>query len=381
VIQIDAPFSVAAFLQRLGRSGRRAGTRRNCLFLATDDDTFLRAVAIVHLWNTGYVEPVIPPPLPYHVLGQQILAQALQEGGIERHQIEACLADWVQTAGLDAEEMTTIVRHMLSASILMLDGGLLSVGREGEVEFGARHFIELFSIFNTPPLYAVFEGGVEIGQVSDLSFQRKPGEPIVLSLGGRAWKVTHIDRGRKVAYVERVDEAGHSRWHGSGRALHFALAQGIKTVLVQGLESAFLSKRAQSRMKEIRRNFEWLRMNETTIVISSATNSSEWWTFAGDRYNALAAQLLEAGSFATVRHSSFAVNAQNNDTQIPERIANLIQEIAVRPLPFVDPVAIDAVKFASCVPVDLLNAMLQARLAPTVDARVIAESTLVVRTE
>jgi ATP-dependent Lhr-like helicase len=33
VIQIDASHSVASFLQRLGRTGRRPGTQRNCLFL------------------------------------------------------------------------------------------------------------------------------------------------------------------------------------------------------------------------------------------------------------------------------------------------------------------------------------------------------------
>jgi Lhr-like helicase len=33
VIQIDAPGSVASFLQRMGRTGRRTGTMRNCMFL------------------------------------------------------------------------------------------------------------------------------------------------------------------------------------------------------------------------------------------------------------------------------------------------------------------------------------------------------------
>src|SRR5690606_14410088 len=37
VIQIDAPWTVAGFLQRLGRTGRRPGTVSSCLFLATSD--------------------------------------------------------------------------------------------------------------------------------------------------------------------------------------------------------------------------------------------------------------------------------------------------------------------------------------------------------
>jgi ATP-dependent helicase Lhr and Lhr-like helicase len=42
VIQLNSPPTVAAFLQRLGRSGRRAVTMRNCLFRA-----------IEHLWTDG----------------------------------------------------------------------------------------------------------------------------------------------------------------------------------------------------------------------------------------------------------------------------------------------------------------------------------------
>ena len=37
VIQINSPATVAAFLQRLGRSGRRPGTSRNALFLSLFD--------------------------------------------------------------------------------------------------------------------------------------------------------------------------------------------------------------------------------------------------------------------------------------------------------------------------------------------------------
>jgi ATP-dependent helicase Lhr and Lhr-like helicase len=43
VIQINAPATVASFLQRLGRSGRRAATTSNMLFLTTDDDALWRA--------------------------------------------------------------------------------------------------------------------------------------------------------------------------------------------------------------------------------------------------------------------------------------------------------------------------------------------------
>src|SRR5690606_33765277 len=84
MIQIDSPRSVGAFLQRLGRTGRRAGTARNALFLATEHETFLRAAGLLHLWAGGFVEPITPLPSPRHIAAQQFLALALQESRFAR---------------------------------------------------------------------------------------------------------------------------------------------------------------------------------------------------------------------------------------------------------------------------------------------------------
>lgn len=64
VIQIDAPATVASFLQRIGRTGRRTGTTRNCLFLATTEDALLQAAGLLLLWARGWVEPITPPHNP-----------------------------------------------------------------------------------------------------------------------------------------------------------------------------------------------------------------------------------------------------------------------------------------------------------------------------
>ena len=79
VIQVNHPPSVAAFLQRSGRTGRREGTIRNCLFLAVDTGSLLWSAGLLQLWGQGYVEPVVPPPQPRHIVAQQLLALCLQE--------------------------------------------------------------------------------------------------------------------------------------------------------------------------------------------------------------------------------------------------------------------------------------------------------------
>src|SRR5690606_41046888 len=61
------------FRSRLGRTGRRPGSRRNTTFLATDQGGLLAAAAILLLWRRGFVEDVAAPPHPRHLAAQQLL--------------------------------------------------------------------------------------------------------------------------------------------------------------------------------------------------------------------------------------------------------------------------------------------------------------------
>jgi hypothetical protein len=78
MIQIDSPRTVASFLQRLGRTGRRADTHRKALLLTTRPDSLLQAAALLLLWSRGFVESITAPPQPLHIAAQQILAICLE---------------------------------------------------------------------------------------------------------------------------------------------------------------------------------------------------------------------------------------------------------------------------------------------------------------
>ena len=64
VIQIDSPSTVSSFLQRMGRTKRRAGAVRNYLFLATNDDALQLALGIARKWSERWVEAAVPRPNP-----------------------------------------------------------------------------------------------------------------------------------------------------------------------------------------------------------------------------------------------------------------------------------------------------------------------------
>ena len=176
VVQIDTPPTVSSFLQRMGRTGRRHGVTRNCLFLATSRSALIRAAGLIELWSSGYVEPIEPPAMPFHLFAQQLMALALQQGGIGRRVWREWIGRMPAFGQMTEEETTSIMAHMLANGLFAEDEGVLWFGRKGEEEFGRKNFMELLSVFQSPPLFSVKHGQIDLGEVHESSFLIRTGE-------------------------------------------------------------------------------------------------------------------------------------------------------------------------------------------------------------
>ena len=240
VIQINAPRSVASFLQRLGRTGRRPGSTRNALFLTTTDDGLLQAAGLLLLWSRGYVEPVTAPPSPRHIAAQQMFALCLQEHRIGNN----VWSEWWDGLPIFDEHATEIVDWLVESGHLDSDGGMLSIGPETERRFGHRHFMELVSVFTTNPEFTVVQGRQELGKVDPIVLTRKVDGPRIIVLAARSWEVTYIDWKRQRCYVEPADTHAKMRWMGDAAPLSFALARGERDVLLGEDPAVTISKRA-----------------------------------------------------------------------------------------------------------------------------------------
>lgn len=360
VIQIDAPGSVASFLQRIGRTGRRPGTSRNCLFLTTDDDGFLRAAGILDLWSRGYVEPIVAPPKPYHLFAQQIMALALQTGGLGRQDWKRWIGDVPCFADMRAET-EEIIQHMLDHGMLAEDQGKLWFGHEGQQTFGYKNFLELYSIFTSPPLFTVLHGRADLGLVHESSFagHDKQGETILL-LGGRSWSVKSIDWSKRVAYVQPAPTGGRSRWCGSSRAVHFDHARAIRRILATGNLPAIASKRAIDALRGLKTDFSWIDEESTALVRKGGTTN--WWTFAGLRANAMLMVLLGDLVDAPSAPDNLSLQMKSQvDSQVVQRALDGVRADSSS-IP-VSEKALKELKFIECLPTALANRMLSERAA------------------
>lgn len=345
VIQIDAPTTVSSFLQRMGRTGRRANTTRNCLFLATKDEGLLRAAALIELWRREYVEPVLAPPCPYHILAQQLMALILQERGVGRSQWFSWVADVPAFHQMPDDRVVELVEHMIAKMILWEDNGIIGFAPEGESIFGRQNFMDLLSVFTSPPLFRVMSGQKELGFVHESTFFKKEDDgPPILALAGRSWKTKHLDWKRKIAHVEATDQKGNSRWLGEGQMLSQAVCQSIRRILSSDENDPAWSTRAKSQFAEIREEFPWISAESTSVVLQP-NGELRWWTFAGGIANTLLADALKP---------HIDVKGDNLSLVFPkatslDHVSGLINGIdpeTVRPIPNLQ--VMENLKFSEC---------------------------------
>ncbi|MHC3814718.1 DEAD/DEAH box helicase [Streptomyces sp. DT9] len=370
VIQLDAPMTVASFLQRLGRTGRRAGTRRNCLFLALTEDGLLAAAALLLQWKRGWVEPVVAPPEPRHIVAQQLLALCLQE-----HQVgDKLWKEWWNGFGPFGQPAEPIVRHLVEEGYLDQDGGMLFIGPEAERRFGHRHFMNLTAVFTSPPQFTVLQGRSEIGRTDpDLLTEEIEG-PRKLLLAGRSWLVTYIDWHRKRCFVEPTDSGGKAKWSGLGfeRATSLELMRAMREVLLGSDPDVALSKRAVTALSEAREHFMDVVHPGGTLITRTSGGQVRWWTWAGHRANATLAATLGTVAAPAQRVNDCWIRLREDvDRQHwKQAVADVADQLC---LPDVDQRAVKGLKFGEALPTRLAQATLATRFADLEGARAVLE--------
>jgi ATP-dependent Lhr-like helicase len=359
VIQIDAPSTVASFLQRIGRTGRRPGSIRNCLFLARSGDALLEAAALLLLWGRGWVEPVVAPPEPRHIVAQQMLALCLQE-----HRVgDRNWSHWWN--GLDpfGRAATPIIRHLIDQGYLDSDSDMLYIGPEAERRFGHRHFIGMTAVFTGAPEFTVLVGRDELGRVDPALLTEEVQGDRRLLLNGRSWRVTYIDWRRRRCFVELAESGGKARWTTGGWAgLGFELGRAVREVLLGADPQVKLTHRAVKRLAQERDERSSLVHPGGNVVLRDRHGDLRWWTWAGFRANATLAATLTEVVDPVQRFDDCQIRLRENLTRAEWQalVADADQRLC---LPEVNKKALDGLKFSEALPERLAMATLASRLA------------------
>lgn len=329
VLQAEAPDTVSSFLQRMGRTGRRAGQAANTTFFCETTEGVLQAIALIELAKEGWVENVAVERRCWPVLIHQLLAMSLATDGISPEQVWSHLKKVPDFQGVSREEFDRLVGWMLSDQALVLTSGLLVLGPKAQRKFGRKNFMELFAVFTSPQTYSVQTGeGQPLGTLSQGFVDRLVDGVSSFLLGGRAWAVLQVRHDDRRVIVGPAPRGRQPTWGGFlPQYLGFDLCQRILRVLRSNERYSYLDDAAWAQLS--------LHREEVAEVLDADIGGIEfgqdeirWWTFAGGRINTTIRYAIQAleGDWKVVP-DNFLIKIQSPNIS-DHRFRDIVREIA-----------------------------------------------------
>lgn len=306
VLQVETTSTVSAFLQRLGRTGRRENTIANTTFLCSTPDTVIQACAILRLARSGWVEDVEVNSRCWPVLAHQLMAMSLATGGLDPDKAFDVLHEVTDFAGITRDEYDALIEHMTASGFLWSTNGLLVMGDEGERVFGRRNFMEMYAVFSSPQLFTVQTlAGRELGSLEQAFVDDLMEGESTFVLAGRRWQVERINLKERRVRVSAAASGKRPSWTSfMPQHLGLTLCQQVREVLLDDDEPSYLHKTAAEALRARRHELAPVLRDEDCLLIDE--DQVTWWTFAGGRINRTLRGVLEVHGWS-VTHDNFKV--------------------------------------------------------------------------
>jgi ATP-dependent Lhr-like helicase len=225
VVNDGAPGDPSAYLQRLGRSGRRDGNRR-MLVTVGDPDSLLLTLAVVARSRRGTLDHVPAGRGARLVLGQQAVLFAFERLSYTVGDLREYLRFSPLFRPLTGDIDDT-VEHLVATGWLALvgrDNDTVVVGPSSQVRFGGKGIYDLLATFETAREASVVTAeGHPVGTLDWSEVVSDSGEVRTgpVSLAGRRWQLTSIDRAAglvsAVPAPDGTDAARLPSWRGPSR--------------------------------------------------------------------------------------------------------------------------------------------------------------------
>lgn len=260
--QIDAPFTVSSFLQRMGRTGRR-GSPPEMHFVMREEQPeprttmpetipwkLLQGIALVELYREEkWVEPPRLDRLPYSLLYHQTMATLASTGELS----PAALASRVLTLSyfhrVSADDFRILLRHLIETDhIEQTEGGGLIVGLAGERYTNSFKF---YAVFQENEEFTVRSESAELGTIVN---PPPPGERIAIA--GACWVVEEVDWKRHLVYCTQVKGRVPAYFGDCPGDIHTHVLERMRRVLATHEAYPYLLANARARLAQARRTAE-----------------------------------------------------------------------------------------------------------------------------
>ena len=256
--QIDAPWTVSSFLQRMGRTGRRE-LPPEMWFVIREDEPEMRAmlpttipwkllqgIALVQLYlEERWVEPPQLDRLPFSLLYHQTMSTLASCGEMSPRALADRVLRLHYFHRITQEDYRVLLRHLIATDhIQQTEQGGLIVGLAGERVINSFKF---YGVFQESEEYTVRSESQELGTIVS-----PPPVGEKLAIAGHVWQVLDVDHKRRLIYCRQVKGSVPAYFGQCPGDLHTKILTRMRRVLQEDRQYPYLMKNAVARLEQAR---------------------------------------------------------------------------------------------------------------------------------
>ena len=258
--QVDAPFTVSSFLQRMGRTGRR-GLPPEMWFVIREEMPEARAmlpttipwkllqgIALVQSYlEERWVEPPAEGKLQYSLLFHQTMSTLASCGEMTAAELASRVLTLNQFKRISRDDYKILLRHMLENDhIQRTERGGLIVGIAGERIVNSFKF---YAVFQENEEYIVRCGSHELGTIV-----KPPPAGEKIAIAGHVWIVEEVDHKRKLVYCEQVKGKVPAYFGECPGDINTKILERMRQGLREQKSFPYLMKNAAARLQQARQS-------------------------------------------------------------------------------------------------------------------------------
>lgn len=289
VIQLQAPYTVSSFLQRLGRCGRRENPAEMFFVFGRDgeysedviseiDWNFILCIAILQLYiEEQWIEPGYVPKRPFSLLFHQTISYIASMGEISAPHLAQFILTLYPFRYISQEHFKKLLQYMLSNQLIeRTEQGGIIVGLKGERIVNQHDFC---AVFISQPEYNVKYENKSIGTVDGLY-------PInwQFQLGGHSWKVIDNCEKTKMIFVVPVGGISDNFWKSPMLVKRETkVIKKAKSILNTETNYPYLSVEANERLNEYRVMYRQCGLSKDTLIETIDRTQFRFFPWVGTR--------------------------------------------------------------------------------------------------